>query len=67
MESYSLEWLSQICEKCFGTVKHNILKTGSMDLVFEKRSDDAIKVRAQVKCANPESEVWSWPVESDFF
>ena len=30
------------------------------------RRNEAMKIHLQVKCANPESDAWSWPLETDF-
>ena len=65
-ESYDVKWMNELCNNCFGIVKNNILKAGSMELILNLKRNEALKIHAQVKCANPESETWSWPIESDF-
>ncbi len=71
-ESYDVNWMNELCNSniccnnCFGIVKKNIKKVGFMELVLNLKRNETLKIHAQVKCANPESETWSWPIESDF-
>ena len=67
MESFNIEWLNDICTNCFGIVKDNILRTGKMEIILNNKRNNALKITAQVKCANPENDAWSWPVETNFF
>lgn len=60
----SIDWFNEICENCFGTVKNNIARIGSMELLINNKYGEQLKIGGQVKCASHDAENWSWPVET---